>query len=54
MKNLLISATVPRSTGRQVGMVSMWTPGPGQEDSLAAVTCELLSHRGQQRQVHTC
>lgn len=54
MKNLLISATGPRPTGRQVGMVSMWTPGPGQEDSLAAVTCDLFSHRGQQRQVNTC
>lgn len=35
MKNLLSSATVPSSTGRQVGMVSMWKPDPGQEDSLA-------------------
>lgn len=35
MKNLLSSATVPSSTGRQVGMVSVWKPNPGQEDSLA-------------------
>lgn len=42
MKNLLSSATVPSSTGRQVGMVSMWRPDPGQQDSLAAMTNNLL------------
>ena len=41
MKNLLSSATVPSSTGRQVGMVSMWRPDPGQQDSLAAMTNNL-------------
>lgn len=48
MKNLLSSATVPNSTGRQVGMVSMWRPVPGQQDSLAAMTNNVFEgHRGQ-------
>lgn len=36
MKNLLSSATVPSSTGRQVGMVRLWTPDPGQQDSISS------------------